>query len=179
MAEGITEKQFNTEQWRPVERYEGVYEVSNLGRVRRIGKATGAITGHLLATVPIAQGYLRCHLSKNNHSKTVRLHQIVASAFLGLCPEGYEINHKDGDKTNCCRSNLEYLTHRENQAQAIIKGLYKRGMKLPQAKLTDETVREIRHLRGVVSQRQLSKRFNVSQPLIKEVQLGRIWTHIE
>lgn len=179
MGVDITEKQFDIEQWRSVVGYEGFYEVSSLGRVRRVGKATGAITGHILAILPITHGYLGCRLSKNNHAKTVRLHQIVASAFLGSCPKGYEINHKDSDKRNCSPNNLEYVTHQENQAQAINNGLYKRGRELPQAKLSEEDVREIRRLRGVISQRQLAKQFNVSQPLIKEIQLGRIWTHIK
>lgn len=174
----ITEKQFDVEQWRPVVGYEGFYEVSNLGRVRRVGRATGARLLRVLKMHPLIHGYLGCHLSKANRTKTAKLHQLVAMAFLGECPRGCEVNHKDGDKTNCCHNNLEYVSHQYNQAHAVKLGLYRHGEQLPQAKLAEQDVREIRRLRGVESQRHLAGRFGVSQHLIKEIQLRRVWKHI-
>jgi len=55
---------------------------------------------------------------------------------------------------------------------------YYQGEQLPQTKLAEPDVREIRRLRGMESQRRLARRFGVSQHLIKEIQLRRIWKHI-
>lgn len=94
------------EEWRDVLGYEGLYEVSNLGRVRRNGK--------ILKPQAERGGYLHVFLSKNGIVKHGKVHRLVASAFIPN-PNNYpQINHKDEDKTNNAVSNLEWCDGKYN-----------------------------------------------------------------
>jgi hypothetical protein len=59
-------------------------------------------------------GYLYTKYHEGHRLKSVGVHRVIADAFLGPCPDGYEVNHKDRDKTNNSRENLEYVTRRQN-----------------------------------------------------------------
>ena len=92
--------------WKDVVGYEGLYEVSNLGRVRRDGK--------ILKPTKIKNGYLYVGLHKNGIQKTVRVHRLVASAFIPNPQNLPCVNHKDEDKTNNAVDNLEWCTSQYN-----------------------------------------------------------------
>ena len=95
--------------WRPVKGYEGVYEVSNLGRVRRFWP----VSGHYRMLRPFLRwksprDYVAVNLSKGNQMRTHSVHRLVAEAFIPN-PTGLpQVNHKDEDKTNNCAENLEW-----------------------------------------------------------------------
>lgn len=111
-----------TEEWRPVVGYEGLYEISDRGRVRRSGNdALGRprYIGRILALTLFKQGYVKINLYKNSQVKTKKVHCLVAEAFIGPKPLGMDTNHKDGNKTNNCISNLEYITRRANCRHAL------------------------------------------------------------
>lgn len=74
-----------SEAWRPVVGYEGVYEVSSFGRVRRVAPAFGANPGQVLAPI-VNFGYLHVDLSCENVVQRYRIHRLVADAFIGLAP---------------------------------------------------------------------------------------------
>lgn len=103
----------DTEIWRPVVGYEGLYEVSNTGRVRSLNYNR---TGKVRELKPEATeaGYLRIALCKDGKAKNHKIHAIVMAAFVGPRPEGYDVNHIDECKTNNRVENLEYCTRREN-----------------------------------------------------------------
>lgn len=120
------------EEWRTVGGFEGLYEVSNTGLVRRVGKASrngngrggGARLGRILtAQTSTHNDYLSVQLWSNGKPKIRLVHILVASAFLGPCPDGLEVNHADGNKLNSAASNLEYMTHSENNKHAYRTGL--------------------------------------------------------
>lgn len=123
------------EEWRPVVGFESLYEVSNVGRVRRIGKAArtgkghggGARIGLILKLRKHRGGYLMAQLWCNGKLTGRLAHCLVAPAFIGARPEGLDINHKDGDKTNNSVGNLEYVTRSENNRHA-----YRIGLRAPQ-----------------------------------------------
>lgn len=98
-----------TEEWKPVVGYEGLYEVSSLGRVRsRQG----------LLRQSLANRYPSVHLSRDGKQATHRVHRLVASAFIPN-PDGREtVNHIDGDRTNNAALNLEWVTTSENVRHA-------------------------------------------------------------
>jgi hypothetical protein len=100
--------------WKPInlelpKDLEGVYEVSNLGGVRRVHD------GKILKQNKDSDGYLVCKLSKNKTKKTAKVHRLVASSFCpGRTKSSNVVNHKDFKKDNNCSSNLEWVTIKEN-----------------------------------------------------------------
>ena len=111
------------EEWRPVVGYEGLYEVSNMGRVKSLERtARCGLNGGCYRTVPErilklnkdSNGYLQVNLCKDGKRKNCLVHGIVAQAFLEN-PMGYtEVNHIDEDKTNNCMDNLEWCSRSYN-----------------------------------------------------------------
>ena len=94
--------------WKDIKEYEGLYQVSNLGRVKRI------TTGRVLKPLKHANGYLMVKLSKNSIVYTKTVHRLVAEAFIPNPEHKSEINHIDENKTNNNVSNLEWMTRKEN-----------------------------------------------------------------
>lgn len=109
------------EEWRPVVGYEGLYEVSNLGRVRSIDRIVIYTDGRKRPYKGIETkqrtdvgGYKVVTLSRNQKMKIFKVHVLVWSAFNGEKPNGMQVNHKDEDKTNNRLENLELVTPKEN-----------------------------------------------------------------
>lgn len=101
------------EEWRPICGYEGLYEVSNLGRVKSLDY-NHTKQEKILRQVKMKNGYLYVNLYKNTKMKLCRIHKLVANAFLEN-PNGYTcVNHKDEDKTNNCVDNLEWCNQKYN-----------------------------------------------------------------
>jgi hypothetical protein len=101
------------------------------------------------------------------------LHILVAHAFLGPRPAGLWINHKNGDKGDNRACNLEYTTPRDNLIHAIVTGLR------PALKLTPETVREIRQLRGVLRSGLVAQRYGITRTHVKGIWNRKCWTHLD
>lgn len=120
-----------TELWLPYKGYEGLYEVSNLGRVRSIPRTiyrsdNGAavhISGKLIKARLDKRGYPRLQLCRNNKSKAFRVHRLVATAFLQNLENLPQVNHKDGVKVNNQVDNLEWVTNLKNRQHADEHGL--------------------------------------------------------
>lgn len=149
------------------------YEVSNFGSVRRAVAISGSFVGKVLKQHFDQKGYLIVRLCREGSGKWKRVHILVALAFIGPCPEGHEVNHKDGVKTNCHHSNLEYLTPKKNIEHAYKTGLHKRlpgGERAIGAKLSNEQAALIRtrYSAGEKS-RSLAKSFSVSQDTILRI----------
>lgn len=105
------------EEWRPVVGYEGLYEVSNTGRVRSVDRYDNRNCfrkGKVLSPGKNTKGYLSVVLNCNGKRKTITVHRLVAEAFL-LNPDNLpEVNHRDEDKTNNRVDNLEFCDHKYN-----------------------------------------------------------------
>ncbi len=87
--------------WKPIKGYEGIYEISNYGNCRRVGKRN-------IKPKIEKNGYVRYHLSKNNKPITILAHRAVAMAFIDN-PNGYNtVNHIDENKSNNRMDNLEW-----------------------------------------------------------------------
>ena len=101
-----------TEIWKDVKDYEGVYQVSNLGRVKslKFGKE------RILKMVINNAGYILVALHKDGNQKSKNVHQLVAIAFLGHIPSGMSlvVDHINRIKTDNRLENLQIITHREN-----------------------------------------------------------------
>lgn len=112
------------EVWKPVRGYEGLYEVSNEGRVRSINRNVKRKDGRsifykgvILKSQETNRGYLSVGLSKKGKSKHKTVHRIVTDTFYGPCPDGLEVCHIDGDKKNNKLSNLKYDTPEQNRTE--------------------------------------------------------------
>lgn len=116
------------EEWRDVVGFEGWYEVSDLGRVRRSRPGTATRPGRILKPTKDSGGYQHLELCREGIRTTRLVHVLVSGAFLGPCPAGFEIDHVNGDKADNRPSKLEYVPHRLNVARAIRRHL-SRGRK--------------------------------------------------
>ena len=107
------------EEWRPVVGYEGLYEVSDAGRVRslsrevRTGRGTRMVDGRILSPARGVGGYPVVSLS-NGGARVRPVHRLVLEAFVGPRPAGTECCHGDGDPENNRLSNLRWDTHESN-----------------------------------------------------------------
>lgn len=94
--------------WKDIEGYEGLYQVSNMGRVMRVN------TQHILRPCIGTTGYWIVALSKNGITKTWKIHRLVAMAFVPNPCNKREVGHKDENPLNSCADNLEWVTSFEN-----------------------------------------------------------------
>lgn len=105
------------EEWRCVKGYEGLYQISNYGRVRSFHNNPAKI----LSLKNNSGWYLSFRaIDENGNRKTLRPHVEVAKAFLGEIPKGYHVHHKDGNKQNNRVDNLEII-HPSEHAKETIK----------------------------------------------------------
>ena len=175
------------EEWRPIEGYDGAYEVSNYGNIRSLDRyISGAfdskrfIKGVEIKSCLTGNGYLGFNLVKDGKSKTSKVHRVVANAFIENEHNKPEVNHKDGNKHNNNVSNLEWVTVGENQSHAYKIGLRDgKGMKNPSAKLNDRTVLNIlKALSKGVTAKKIAKALCVSESTIGRIKKGQKWSHI-
>lgn len=105
------------EVWKDIKGYEGLYQVSNFGKIKSKRKILKQFINH--------KGYFIIQLSKRNISKTYIVHRLIAEAFIPNTENKPQVNHKDGNKQNNCIDNLEWCTNNENKAHAKINKLCK------------------------------------------------------
>lgn len=118
------------EEWRDVAGYEGLYQVSNLGRVRSLDHVTKR-NGHVVRfhgrvlSPKVASPYLGVILSKNGKAHPARIHRLVAAAFVSNPDNLPCVDHIDGNKTNNAADNLRWCTQEQNIGSASSMGLLK------------------------------------------------------
>lgn len=163
--------------WADIKGYEGLYQVSNFGRVKSLSMRNGAGTfpmERMLSQTDNGNGYLIVHLMKNNNRELKYVHRLVAEAF---CDKGSGncVNHIDFDKRNNVWTNLEWCTQGENvrysaermrmpkkvckPTETGIKGIYKRG----------DRFRVVIHKKEYPSQKTLEDAVALRNKIIAEV----------
>jgi hypothetical protein len=113
-------------EWRPVVGYEGTYEVSSQGQVRRVG-AEKPLKAHFAGKR--RSKHLHVDLYRNSVRKTCMIHQLVAAAFIGPRPPGMQIRHLDGNSENNMPENLTYGTQSENALDSVKHGSHHQARK--------------------------------------------------
>lgn len=121
----------NEEIWKDIPDYEGLYQISNLGRVKSLEKTMW--NNHknikkeemILKPNKVGKGYYCVKLYKNKEYKMKKVHRLVAQAFIDNPENKKQVNHIDGDKENNCVNNLEWCTCRENIKHSWKNNLHK------------------------------------------------------
>jgi len=147
------------------------YEASSTGRVRLID------SGRIVAQRGHGSGsYLGVHLD----GKRIRVHSVIASAWLGEQQKGFDVNHIDGNKQNNCADNLEYVTRQENMQHAQRTGLWNnRGENHPLAKTTKEQILEaIAMIEAGSTMASAAAHVGVDPEVIGKVRRGKRWKHL-
>lgn len=152
------------EEWRDVPGWEGVYEVSSLGRIRRGGR---------ILTPNIKNGYPFVKLKNLPRKEGGYIHRLVCRAWHGEAASGLEVCHGDGDKTNNTPGNLRWATRRENMHDKIRHGAAAQRGRLASAKLAESDLPVIRQ-RVVAGERQIdiATDYGVSQSVISRIYTG-------
>lgn len=119
--------------WKDIKDYEGLYQVSNLGRVRNIRHNKNKILKPIYH-----KKYYQITLSKNNIRVQYRIHRLVATAFIPNPENLPEVNHKDENKVNNCVSNLEWCDSKYNN------NYNNKGKRISKAKMGHTTSKETR-----------------------------------
>lgn len=174
------------EEWRAVAGYEGIYEVSNLGRVLSLPRIL--TDGHRRKGVMLAlkdgdKGYISVALSHANKQEPIRVHILVARAFIPNPQDKPGVNHKFGNKSDNRAWMLEWATAKENSVHGFATGLIvaARGEQSGNAVLTEALVIEIRErikLRKE-SMRAIALSLRVSPNAVRSIKTGRTWRHVK
>lgn len=167
-------------EWRPINGFNGLYEVSTAGEVRSI------VTDHSRRTCILKphekNGYLAITLYSKNCSKHFYIHRLVAQTFLPRVEGKNEVNHIDCNKFNNSIENLEWCNRKENLEHSYVHGLKRQGELHGCHKLTEKEVQDIRHeyvrnskTHGI---RSLAQKYKVSLSTIQTVVSGVHWKNL-
>lgn len=174
------------EQWSKIAGLPWMYEVSNLGRVRRLAYAYAtSFRGKPVSRPPpgkvfrleslSTKGYPRVNLCGAVHA----VHRLVADAFIPNPHELAQVNHKNGVKTDNRAANLEWVTNQGNRDHAVKAGLHPRGSQISKV-LTEADIPRIRALAADgVSQRTIAAAYGVCQQTISHVVRRSTWPHVK
>lgn len=110
--------------WLDIAEYEGLYQVSNCGRVKSLPRNGTIKEERMLKPRVSKNGYLYVHLRNGNISKYVKIHRLVAEAFIPNPDNKPQVNHINGNKLDNTVDNLEWVTASENTMHAFKLGLF-------------------------------------------------------
>lgn len=160
--------------WKPVKGYEGLYEVSNLGKIRSLFRYK------INLNCFIDNGYYYVEIYKNNIQKKVGVHVLIATAFIPNPENKPQVNHINCIKIDNRIENLEWVTSRENTIHALVNNLLTipKGELNGMSKLKEEDIFIIRNKSPKISRKKLSEMFGVSIKHISRIRGRERWSHI-
>lgn len=168
------------EQWKQISNWPH-YAVSNCGRIKRLTTVKSGIAGAILSQFLVC-GYPSVNFTDTGRRKSVRVHRLVAEAFLQR-PEGTtEVNHIDATRSNNKVSNLEWVNASGNRKHGYDHGANDaKGERNGHSKLTEQGVREIRSSVPLTksAQADLATKYGISVATVMDVAAKRTWKHVE
>lgn len=171
------------EQWVDVAEFEGIYRVSNMGRVKALsiskkrGRSYQMRGEYMLKQKLATNGYLGVTLQNNSTRKFISVHRLVALHFIPNPENKPTVNHKFGSKNDNRSSGLEWATHKEQINHADSTGLRDiNGENHKMSKLNNESVAFIRN--SGLSVAKLAEKFDVNQTCIRKVIKCQTWAHL-
>lgn len=171
------------ETWAQIKGFEGIYEVSTLGRIRSLdrpqrvrGNGISLQKGQILKQWK--QGsYMYCDLRKPGVKQKARIHVVVLETFVCPRPGGMIACHNNGNSTDNRLCNLRWGTHEDNARDKILHGTYQYGERSAKSKLTE--AQAIAILESPGTHRAIAKEFKVSKSTITAIKTGRNWPHLQ
>lgn len=170
------------EEWKDVVGFEGIYKVSNLGRIRSMGY--GGKSGKILANHIDKGGYQKIRLTKNGSSYSFLVHRLVAQAWIPNPNDYKTVNHKDFNTQNNRVENLEWMSQWQNNEYSRKAGHYHYSEKAREAarnnrKISDEIAKLIyADFQSGVKQSELAAKYNVTRAFVCRLVHGRCRTDI-
>jgi len=162
-----------SERWAGIPAFPG-YEVSDLGRVRHGEK--------MLKATPTHDGYLRVSFWTDKGARKVAVHKLVAAAFLGPCPDGHVVRHRNGVNNENRADNLRYGTQQENEADKTLHGTAVVGTKHHSNKLTEADVVTIRQRHVPRDPRNslhaIGRDYGIAAKTVQRIVQRKIWKHV-
>lgn len=176
-----------TEKWKDIVGYKGLYQISDMGRVKRIAGPKHVKGKILKSYLCIRGGYPQVKLCKNGQRKHKQIHHLILEAFCEQRPTPkHETRHLDGNPQNFQLSNLKWGTRSENVRDAVkhkthfAPGKSGDGSKNSMAKLTEVNIPIIRDMkRRGLSSSEIAKIFKVHRGVIHRVIHNLTWKHIK
>lgn len=133
--------------WKDVKDYEGLYQVSTLGRVKSLPRNT--THGKILKSIVDKDGYLYVNLYNNGYRKKMKIHRLVAQAFIPNPQNKPEVNHIDENKQNNMVENLEWLTSKENSNYGTRNGRISKPILCVETGIVYKSAKECAKLMGI------------------------------
>lgn len=174
--------------WKDIKGFEGYYQVSNLGRVKRCERLK--INGHykninemILKGTSDKDGYIVINLYKNSKYKGFKVHRLVAYHFLKNLKSKPQVNHKNLIKSDNRVENLEWCTNSENMQHARKHKKFnidRKGAKNINSKLNDQIVYNIKKdLNKGLRVKDVAKKYNTTPNIITKIKNKKTWNHIK
>ena len=160
------------EEWKDIIGYEGIYKISNLGRVKRIHGGYRKVLKKSL----FKSGYVRVCLTVNAKEKTFRVHRLVAQTFIPNPFNKPYINHIDNNIENNHISNLEWCTSKENKKHCVMQNRQAYGVKNGNSKFKEEDIIKIRSCN--LSVKEIMKIYKMSETNVRDILNRKIWKHL-
>jgi len=184
----ITQEQFlkaEIEVWMDIKGFEGLYQVSNIGRVKSLERKVSGKLGSLrklpeMLLKPIKKdGYLRVTL-QNKDRRNYRIHRLVCEAFKDNKFMKPYVNHINGIKTDNRAENLECCTQKENMVHAKKNNLLKpkRGDESVNSKISEQDAKKIKYEHIGLNQIQIAKIYGIDTTTVSKIKTGVNWKHI-
>ena|SRR3990167_599820 len=174
-------------EWRDIPGFEGVYQASTSGQIRRTWITHKNGRRELVNRIrrPYQRSsrkgkppfYLAVSLSKDGRHVGSAVHRLVAAAFLGPMPVGMSVHHMDFNSLNNTSDNLEYVPLGHNTRLSAWR--HPRGEAWHNSRLTEVAVRIIRRMAYNNTQSAIAKQFHVNPRTVRDVLIGRTWRHVE
>lgn len=176
------------ERWVAIPGFEGLYEVSDLGRVRSLDRVVmrrthlgnvhpKRIRGQMQTLAKHRSGYELIHLWKENQRHVDTVHAVVLAAFVGPRPEGKDGCHNNGVRNDNRLANLRYDTRSGNHADKVAHDTHQRGERSPNARLSNADVHVLRHQREGIPKEDLAAEFGLSADHLRKVRSGARRVH--
>lgn len=177
------------EEWKDIDGFEGLYQVSNKGRVRSLDRIITRklpnktekvkLKGKVISNRDNGSGYKYVSLGRRKNGKKY-VHRLVASHFISNENEHLHINHLDHDRGNNVVENLEWCTIQENCEYKVKNNRVPHGTLHHRAKITSDDVREVRRLlaEGNLLQREIGCIFGISSSSVRDIKDGKTWRRV-